>query len=120
MEQPAPSANLADDLADPMASLERMWSWARRRQLELKLFRRLPAACCEYLTVPVARPDCRACRDIIDSIFLDPGQPDDAAVENAYAYLASRDGCDGADELRRAEAARLLNADPAPGALGSS
>lgn len=114
MEQPAPNANAADDLADPMANLERMWSWARRHQLELKLFRRLPATCREYLTLPVARADCRACRDVIVGMFLDPGQADEAAVENAYAYLASRDGCDGAQLLRRAEAERLLGADPAP------
>jgi hypothetical protein len=82
----------------------------RRHQLELTLFRRLSPTCRERLTTHViANADCRSCRDMIDRAFFDHARPDDEAVENAYHHLANRDGCNGARELRSAEAERMLN-----------
>lgn len=81
----------------------------RRHKLELALFQRLSGICRSRLTSPDTKPNCRSCRDMVNHAFLDHTQADDEAVEKAYYHLANRDDCDGARELRCAEAEHLLS-----------
>lgn len=109
-----PSANVGE----PAGNLERIL--VRRHKLELALYQRLSGICRSRLTSPGAMPDCRSCRDMVNHAFLDHDQADDEAVETAYYHLANRDGCDGARELRCAEAEHLLSRYDMPEAPGAA